>query len=115
MATHVLFESASGYAIFEVNQVEEIGAKTKEVQASIQDVTKFSRMVTLKSFDPFKSAADALQNINDISEGECLLIDSSISAHELLVLNRHCKRTSQSTSRAQLITKWEEKQEIFFV
>lgn len=69
MATHVLFESASGYAVFEVKQVEEIGAKTKEVQESIQDISRFSKMVTLKSFTPFKNAADALQNINDISEG----------------------------------------------
>lgn len=69
MATHILFESASGLAVFNVVQVEEIGAKTKEVQESIQDLSKFSRMVSLKSFSPFKSAADALQNINDISEG----------------------------------------------
>ncbi|KAG8997021.1 snoRNP complex protein nop56 [Tulasnella sp. 427] len=69
MATHVLFESASGLAVFNVVQVEEIGSKTKEVQESIQDISKFSRMVSLKSFSPFKSAADALQNINDISEG----------------------------------------------
>ncbi|KAG9046421.1 snoRNP complex protein nop56 [Tulasnella sp. UAMH 9824] len=69
MATHILFESASGLAVFDVVQAEEIGAKTREVQESIQDVSKFSRMVSLKSFSPFKSAADALQNINDISEG----------------------------------------------
>ncbi|KAG8898942.1 snoRNP complex protein nop56 [Tulasnella sp. 403] len=69
MATHILFESASGYAIFEVKQVEEIGAKTREVQEGIQDYGLFSKMVSLKSFSPFKSAADALENINDISEG----------------------------------------------
>lgn len=69
MATHILFESASGLAVFDVVQAEEIGAKTREVQESIQDISKFSRMVSLKSFSPFKSAADALQNINDISEG----------------------------------------------
>jgi nucleolar protein 56 len=70
MATHILYESASGYAVFEVLQVEEIAAKTKEVQDSVQDLSKFSRMVSLKSFSPFKNAADALQNINDISEGK---------------------------------------------
>ncbi|KAG8949505.1 snoRNP complex protein nop56 [Tulasnella sp. 419] len=68
-ATHLLFESASGYAIFEIKQHEEIGSKSKEVQDSMQDLNKFGKMVQLKSFDPFKSAADALENINDVSEG----------------------------------------------
>lgn len=69
MATHVLFESASGYAIFEAKQQEEIGAKTKAVQASIEDLQKFGKMVQLISFSPFKSAAHALENANDVSEG----------------------------------------------
>jgi len=69
MATHILFESASGYAIFQVNMTEVVGAKTKEVQDSIQDLHRFGKMVSLKSFDAFKSAAHALENINDVSEG----------------------------------------------
>lgn len=71
MVTHVLFESASGYALFSVKQQEQIGAKTKEVQDSIQDLHKFGKMVELRSFMPFKSAAHALENINDVSEGVC--------------------------------------------
>ncbi|QRV77581.1 small nuclear ribonucleoprotein [Ceratobasidium sp. AG-Ba] len=71
MVSHVLFESASGYALFSVKQQEQIGAKTKEVQDSIQDLHKFGKMVELKSFMPFKSAAHALENINDVSEGIC--------------------------------------------
>jgi len=71
MVSHVLFESASGYALFTVKQQEEIGAKTKEVQDSIQELHKFGKMVELKSFMPFKSAAHALENINDVSEGVC--------------------------------------------
>ncbi|KAB5595947.1 Small nuclear ribonucleoprotein [Ceratobasidium theobromae] len=71
MVTHVLFESASGYALFTVKQQEVIGAKTKEVQDTIQDLHKFGKMVELKSFMPFKSAAHALENINDVSEGIC--------------------------------------------
>ncbi|KAF8755100.1 Nop protein [Rhizoctonia solani] len=71
MVTHILFESASGYGLFTVKQQEVIGAKTKEVQDSIQDLHKFGKMVELKSFMPFKSAAHALENINDVSEGVC--------------------------------------------
>jgi nucleolar protein 56 len=69
MATHVLFESASGYAIFEVKLREEVAAMTAAVQKSIQDLGKFKKMVSLMSFSPFKSAAHALENANDISEG----------------------------------------------
>ena len=73
-ATHVLFESASGYAVFEVKMVEAIGAKTQVVQESMQDLHKFGKMVQLLSFAPFKSAAHALENANDISEGMLRLL-----------------------------------------
>jgi nucleolar protein 56 len=68
--THVLFENASGYSLFEVNIQEEVAAKSKAVQDAVLDFSKFSRMVKLKSFLPFTSAAEALANANDVSEGE---------------------------------------------
>ena len=77
MATHILFESASGYAIFEVKLREEIAAMTEAVQKSIQDLSKFKKMVSLVSFSPFKNAAHALENANDISEGASSFIGSS--------------------------------------
>ncbi|OLY84199.1 Nucleolar protein 56 [Smittium mucronatum] len=70
-ATHILFETASGYGLFEVIQAEEIGGKLAEVQKSVTDLAKFGRYIKLKSFLPFKNAADALENINDVSEGVC--------------------------------------------
>lgn len=70
MITHLLFESASGYAIFEVKLHEDIGAKSTAVQESIKDLAKFGKMVTLLSFSPFKNAAQALENANDVSEGK---------------------------------------------
>ena len=70
MATHALFETASGYAIFKVNFKEEIGSKSSAVQDSIDDLAKFGKMVSLVSFSPFKSAAHALENANDVSEGQ---------------------------------------------
>ena len=69
MVTHVLFESASGYAIFEAKLTDNIGSKSKAVQESFQDLAKFGKMVSLMSFLPFKSAAQALENANDVSEG----------------------------------------------
>ena len=70
MATHALFETASGYAIFEVKFKEDIGSRSKAVQDSVDDLAKFGKMVSLVSFSPFKSAAHALENINDVSEGQ---------------------------------------------
>lgn len=69
MATHLLFESASGYAIFDVKLKEEVGAQARAVQESIEDLAKFGKMVSLISFSPFKTAAHALENANDVSEG----------------------------------------------
>jgi nucleolar protein 56 len=70
MITHLLFESASGYAIFEAKLYEDIAAKSQAMQDSIKDLAKFGKMVNLMSFSPFKNAAHALENANDISDGK---------------------------------------------
>ncbi|KAI8823061.1 uncharacterized protein EV422DRAFT_389925 [Fimicolochytrium jonesii] len=69
MSFFLLFESASGYALFERIESEEVGQDLEEVQQSVLDLSRFSKMVKLKSFTPFKSAAHALENIMDVSEG----------------------------------------------
>lgn len=67
--THVLFEGASGYALFTVTMQEEIAARSKALQDAVNDYNIFNRMVQLASFMPFTSAAQALENANDVSEG----------------------------------------------
>lgn len=69
MVSHLLFETASGYAIFEAKLHEDIGSKSQTAQDSITDLAKFGKMVSLMSFSPFKNAAQALENMNDVSEG----------------------------------------------
>ena len=64
-----MYEFASGYAIFEKVQGEEISQDDPEVQASMLDLERFGKMIKMKAFCPFKSAAHALENINDVSEG----------------------------------------------
>ncbi|KAF7338561.1 hypothetical protein MVEN_02082300 [Mycena venus] len=81
--THALFESASGYAVFEAKLSDDIGSRTQAVQQSINDLAKFGKLVSLMSFLPFKSAAQALENINDVSEG--ILNDHLKSLLELTV------------------------------
>lgn len=72
--THLLYESASGYALFEVKLHDEIANSTKQFQDSLAELNTFGKMVQLKSFAPFTSAAHALENANDVSEGECFLL-----------------------------------------
>ncbi|KXS18317.1 nucleolar protein 5A [Gonapodya prolifera JEL478] len=65
----ILFETASGYALFERVAGDEVGMELDEVQEAVKDLARFGRYLKLKSFAPFKSAAHALENINDVSEG----------------------------------------------
>lgn len=67
---YLLYESAAGYALFERVSSEEISIMSPEVQASIQNLEKFSALIKLKSFLPFSSAEQSLEQINAISEGE---------------------------------------------
>ena len=69
MALFLLYESASGYALFERAESEQIGAMTPEVIATQTDLARFSKLVRMKAFVPFVSAEQALENQNDISEG----------------------------------------------
>ncbi|XP_054280540.1 nucleolar protein 56 [Macrosteles quadrilineatus] len=71
MATHlyILFEHAAGYGLFKVKEFEEIGALLPQVVSSASNISRFSQIVNLVSFAPFKSAVTALENINNISEG----------------------------------------------
>ena len=65
----VLFEHASGYGLFKVKEFEEISALTSQVEASVNDPSKFNSVCSLIAFYPFKNAAEALANINAVSEG----------------------------------------------
>merc|ERR1719220_1616738 len=70
MAPHlVLFEHAAGYALFRVREFEEVAAFLPQVEEAVSDVAKFSSVVNLIGFYPFKTAGDALSNINSVSEG----------------------------------------------
>lgn len=65
----VLFEHASGYAIFRCEGFEDIGSLLPEVQDAVLDFARFGSMLTMEAFSPFKSGINALENINCISEG----------------------------------------------
>ena len=60
---HVLFEHASGYVLVHCEETDDIN----ELKSG--DWATFSQQVKLKAFKPFTSAANALDNMNAISEG----------------------------------------------
>lgn len=66
---YVLYEHASGYALFRVKEFEEIGAFVAQVEQSALDLSKFNSVVKLIAFAPFTSGLNALDNLNAISEG----------------------------------------------
>ncbi|KAI8894949.1 hypothetical protein BC833DRAFT_555386 [Globomyces pollinis-pini] len=69
MSLFILVELATGYTLFERIQSDEISQELEQLQKSVTDISKFSKMVKLISFAPFRSAAHALENANDVSEG----------------------------------------------
>lgn len=70
MAPHfVLYEHAAGYSLFKVKEFEEVATFLPQVEEAVADVSKFSQVVSLIGFFPFKHAADALNNMNAVSEG----------------------------------------------
>ncbi|KAF6161420.1 hypothetical protein GIB67_009299 [Kingdonia uniflora] len=69
MALYLLFESASGFALFEAHGIDEIGQNTEAVRSSVVDLNRFGKVVKLTAFSPFLSAFDALNQCNAVSEG----------------------------------------------
>ena len=47
---YVLYESASGYSLFEVVESGDLAALKTEVQNSVTDLARFSKIVKLKAF-----------------------------------------------------------------
>lgn len=65
----VLFETATGYALFKRVENEEIAAENVELQKTLQNFASFENYVKLMSFAPFTSSELALENCVCITEG----------------------------------------------
>eukprot|EP00798_Chlamydomonas_sp_ICE-L_P015752 gene15752-21875_t len=68
--TFILFESASGFALFEVKEFDEISQAADKMQDAVSDMGRFGKVAKLAAFKPFVSAASALENINAVSEAQ---------------------------------------------
>ena len=69
-ALFILFEAASGYSLFEVIGLDELQQQADAVQQAVSDLNRFGRVVKLTAFLPFSSAADALEQVNAVSEAQ---------------------------------------------
>jgi nucleolar protein 56 len=65
----LLFESASGYALLQQLEFEEVGEDEESVHQAILDPKLFSKMVKLKAFLAFETAEEALEEMNSIADG----------------------------------------------
>lgn len=66
----VLFEHATGYSLYRVNEYEEIGAFLPQVVKASLEATMFKSLVKLIAFQPFKSAQIMLESTTDVIEGK---------------------------------------------
>ena len=67
MQLYILFEQASGYALFEKEEFDETGGQLKQIQKAITSLERFSKMIKLAAFQPFQTAEEALENITTIA------------------------------------------------
>jgi nucleolar protein 56 len=70
MQLYVLYETASGYALFEKEDFDEVSGQLKAVQKSIGDVDRFTKQVKLAAYQPFTTAEEALENIQAIAHNK---------------------------------------------
>eukprot|EP00667_Euglena_gracilis_P008468 EG_transcript_8570 len=68
--TYILFELASGFALFHCKEMVQIEQLTNESTVACQDFGRFKSMVGLVSFAPFTTADMAIENINAVVQGQ---------------------------------------------
>ena len=68
---YLLYESASGYALFKKEEFDEIVGKISKIQKAAGDIERFSKMVTMQAYSPFTTAEEALENIMAITQNKC--------------------------------------------
>ena len=66
MKTSLLTETASGYSLFQVLEADVMATQVDSMQEAIAEYSRFSKMVKLAAFAPFRSAAHALEDVNQM-------------------------------------------------
>mmetsp|Transcript_45577 Transcript_45577/g.61903 ORF Transcript_45577/g.61903 Transcript_45577/m.61903 type:complete len:106 (+) Transcript_45577:33-350(+) len=68
MQLFILFETASGYCLFEKEEYDETGGQLSKIQKAIANLERFSKMVSLAAYQPFETAEEALDNIFKVTQ-----------------------------------------------
>ena len=68
MQLYILYESASGYCLFEKEEFDETGGQLKAIQKAIPNLERFAKMIKLAAFQPFQTAEEALENITQVAK-----------------------------------------------
>lgn len=69
MNQYFLHETASGYALFQRIESEQIAQSAEELQSATAQYESFKRLVNLVAFQRFETAEEALEEIHAISAG----------------------------------------------
>jgi nucleolar protein 56 len=67
MQLFILFETASGFCLFEKEEYDEVSGQLSKIQKAIPSLERFSKMVKLVAYQPFQTAEEALENIMSVS------------------------------------------------
>lgn len=68
MKLYILYESAAGYGLFEREEMEEIAVELPKLQAALDSMEHFSKLVKLKAFLPFQTSEKALENMKSTAD-----------------------------------------------
>ncbi|EDO07437.1 putative RNA pre-processing (snoRNA) binding domain family protein [Babesia bovis T2Bo] len=74
--TYFLFETAAGYALYHIDEWDQIG-HVDAMDEICRSAERFKESIHFKAFQPFTTAADALENIRAVVDGE---VTSMLSA-----------------------------------
>lgn len=89
MQMFILFETASGYCLFEKQEYDETGAGLSKVQKAVDSLERFTKQVTIAAYQPFKTAEEALENIQSVAHNK-------VSATLKAFLSTHLPSTKSS-------------------
>lgn len=67
---YILYESASGYCLFEKEEFDATGSQLSKIQKAVGSLERFSKMIKLAAYQPFTTAEEALENIMLIKENK---------------------------------------------
>ncbi|UKJ88159.1 ribonucleolar protein [Theileria orientalis] len=80
--TYLLFETAAGYGLYQVDKWDQIGNDVS-IDELMANEERFSGTVKFKAFQPFKTSKEALENMKSIIDGEVTVLLSSFLSQNL--------------------------------